>query len=102
MKHLEIPLIVVVSVFSLFASQTVFAQTEKLGAVKYTPPKGWTKTEKENVVVFNVINQASGILLHNTLRGDHEQRHTRKRLCQRMEESGGGSVAWGSKSKDGH
>jgi len=69
MKHTKTLLIVVVSVFTLFASQTTFAQSEKLGAVKYTPPKGWTKTAKENVVIFNVINQASGNFCFITLYG---------------------------------
>ncbi len=69
MKHIKIRLIVVISVFSLFASQSVFAQTEKLGAVKYTSPKGWTKTEKENTVIFNEINQASGNFCFITLYG---------------------------------
>ncbi len=53
-------------IFSLFAAltlslcipQTVFCQKEKLGIVKYTPPKGWTKTAKvENVVAFSDIKQ---------------------------------------------
>ena len=35
-------------------------QTEKLGIVRYTPPKGWTKTFKENVVAFSVRDQATG------------------------------------------
>ncbi len=60
---------VVVSIFSFFASQSAFAQTEKLGLVKYTPPKGWTKTEKENVAVFNEINQATGKFCFITLYG---------------------------------
>lgn len=32
--------------------QSVFSQTEKLGIVRYTPPKGWNKTVKENIVAF--------------------------------------------------
>ena len=48
------------AIVCLFISQAVFAQTEKLGIVKYTPPKGWTKTVKENIVVFSQANQASG------------------------------------------
>ena len=39
---------------------TVFGQTEKLGIVNYTPPKGWTKTSKENVVAYSVLNRATG------------------------------------------
>jgi hypothetical protein len=43
-----------------FVPQT-FAQTESLGSVKYTPPKGWTKSPKGNVAIFSDINQTSGI-----------------------------------------
>jgi hypothetical protein len=44
----------------LLVAGTVYGQTEKLGIVKYTPPKGWTKTLKENVVAFSVRDQATG------------------------------------------
>jgi hypothetical protein len=50
-------------------SHAVVAQKESLGAVKYTPPKGWTKTEKENVVTFSEINQAAGTFCLITLYG---------------------------------
>ncbi|CAN5633066.1 hypothetical protein BH24ACI2_BH24ACI2_04760 [soil metagenome] len=43
--------------FCLFIPQTVFCQTEKLGIVQYTPPSGWTKTPKENMVAFSDIKQ---------------------------------------------
>lgn len=39
---------------------TAFGQTEKLGIVQYTPPSGWTKTAKENVVAFSAFNQTTG------------------------------------------
>ena len=51
---------VIGSILTVCGNHSVFAQSEKLGLAKYTPPKGWTKTEKENVVIFNEINQASG------------------------------------------
>ena len=54
--------------FSL-APQIVFAQAEKLGMVQYTPPKGWNKTTKENVVTFNEVNQATGTFCIITLYG---------------------------------
>jgi hypothetical protein len=45
-------------------------QTEKLGIVKYTPPKGWTKTAKvENVVAFSELNQTTGVFCIITLYG---------------------------------
>jgi hypothetical protein len=31
---------------------TVFGQAEKLGIVNYTPPPGWSKMPKENVVAL--------------------------------------------------
>ena len=54
---------------SLFTPLSVFSQTEKLGSVQYTPPKGWTKNLKENVVIFSDINQASGRFCIITLYG---------------------------------
>lgn len=53
----------------LFFSPAVVAQKESLGAVKYTPPKGWTKTQKENVVTFSEINEATGKFCLITLYG---------------------------------
>ena len=56
-------------ILCLFAPLPVFSQTETLGVVQYTPPKGWTKTLKENVVTFSDINQASGRFCFITLYG---------------------------------
>lgn len=47
-------------ILCLFFSHAVMAQKESFGAVKYTPPKGWTKTQNENAVTFSEINQATG------------------------------------------
>jgi len=55
--------------FGLLTAQTVFCQTEKLGIVQYTPPKGWTKTPKENVIGFTEYNQATGKFCIITLYG---------------------------------
>lgn len=55
---------------SLSISQAAFAQTERLGLVQYTPPKGWTKAaEKEHAVVYSDINQAAGRFCLITLYG---------------------------------
>lgn len=48
---------------------TVFGQTEKLGIVQYTPPKGMNKLPKENVVVFSELNQTTGMYCIITLYG---------------------------------
>ena len=53
----------------LFLTQTVICQTEKLGAVNYTPPNGWTKTLKENAIVFSEVNQSTGRFCFITLYG---------------------------------
>ena len=49
--------------------QTALCQTGKLGIVTYTAPKGWTKTAKENLVVFSTINEATGAYCFITLYG---------------------------------
>jgi putative nucleic acid binding protein len=51
------------------APPIVGAQTEKLGIVQYTPPRGWTKTTNGNVVAFSQHNQTTGIFCIITLYG---------------------------------
>jgi hypothetical protein len=54
----------------LLLPQTAFGQTEKLGIVKYTPPPGWNKTQKqENVIAFSNLNQTTGAFCIITLNG---------------------------------
>ena len=65
---------IIVSVFvglvvSLFIARAAVAQTEKLGLVQYTPPKGWTKSAKEHAVVFSDIDQTAGRFCFITLYG---------------------------------
>lgn len=55
--------------FVLFIPQSVICQTEKLGIVQYTPPKGWKKTPKENIVAFSELNEATGRFCIITLYG---------------------------------
>lgn len=74
MKTFKISHRIILSLFvtlniCLFASQTVFSQTEKLGIVQYTAPKGWNKTTKENIVAFTQFNQATGGFCIITLYG---------------------------------
>ena len=52
-----------------FLSTTVCAQTETLGIVKYTPPKGWDKTSKENVIAFSKVDRDTGKFCIITLYG---------------------------------
>ena len=53
----------------LLIPPSALCQAEKLGIVSYTSPKGWTKTPKENIVVFNQVNQATGRFCFITLYG---------------------------------
>ena len=53
----------------LSAPEAAFGQTEKLGGVSYTPPQGWTKTPKENVVAFSSTYQGTGGFCIITLYG---------------------------------
>lgn len=46
---------------------TTSAQTESLGPIKYTAPKGWTKTAKDHAIVFNDLNPAEGQFAFITL-----------------------------------
>ncbi len=46
-----------ISLFALFASvANVFAQTETFDLTTYTPPLGWQKDTKENVVSYSKVN----------------------------------------------
>ena len=49
----------IAQVLCLFVPQIVFCQTERLDIIQYTPPKGWTKTPKEGVMVFSDINKST-------------------------------------------
>ena len=59
----------VVQFLCLLIPNNAFGQTEKLGIISYTPPKGWTKTPKENIVGFSEINQTTGGFCIITLYG---------------------------------
>jgi tRNA_anti-like len=65
----SLSIVVIGSILCLFAPLPVFSQTERLGLVQYTPPKGWTKNLKDNVVIFSDINEASGRFCVITLYG---------------------------------
>jgi hypothetical protein len=54
---------------SLLISPTLYGQTEKLGIVEYSAPKGWTKTPGENIVTFSELNKATGEFCVITLYG---------------------------------
>jgi hypothetical protein len=51
------------------APHAVFAETEKLGVVSYTPPAGWKKTPKDNIVAFSDVNKTTAGFCIITLYG---------------------------------
>ncbi len=53
----------------LIIPQSAICQTEKLGVVKYTSPRGMTKLPKENTIVFSEFDQATGKFCIITLYG---------------------------------
>jgi hypothetical protein len=53
----------------LLVPQKIICQTETLGIVRYTPPKGWNKTLKENVVAFSDMNRTTGAFCVITVYG---------------------------------
>jgi hypothetical protein len=67
--HKLIPGLLVLLGIGLFVPQAAFAQKEKLGIVSYTPPNGWNKTPKENVVAFSTLNATTGAFCIITLYG---------------------------------
>ena len=69
MKHRITLLIVAVSAICLSSPLAVLTQTEKLGIVSITPPKGWTRTAKENIVAYSESNPATGRFCIITLYG---------------------------------
>ena len=44
----------------LFGTHITLCQTEKLDIIEYTPPKGWTKTPKDGLMVFNDYDKNTG------------------------------------------
>lgn len=52
----------------IFIAQSAFAQTEKLGVIKYAAPQGFTRSAQEqHAVVFSVIDQAKSNFCFITL-----------------------------------
>lgn len=43
----------------LLVSQTIYCQTETLDVIQYTPPRGWTRSQKEGVTIFNDSNKTT-------------------------------------------
>jgi hypothetical protein len=54
-SHKNILSLFVLLILCLLIPPTVFCQTEKLGIVKYTPPKNWSKTTKENIRQMGLV-----------------------------------------------
>ena len=68
MKYSNIILALLIGqVFCL--GNAIFAQTERLEGVRYTPPKGWVKTEKQGAVTYTDINKATNAFCILTVYG---------------------------------
>lgn len=62
-------LILFTMILFLSKPHSIVGQNERLGAIGYTAPKGWTKTAKENIVAFSKFDQSSGKFCIITLYG---------------------------------
>jgi hypothetical protein len=51
--------LLLVQIFCLFVPQSIFCQTETLDIMKFTPPAGWTRTEKDGALVFIGVNKTT-------------------------------------------
>ena len=52
--------LLVCQIVYLTAPPAAFCQTETFDIIHYTPPKGWTKSQKEGVIIFSDQNKPSG------------------------------------------
>src|SRR5258706_4111861 len=60
MKASRITVTLFIASLFLFIPPMIFSQTEKLDIVEYTPPKGWTKTPKDGLIVYSDSNKTTG------------------------------------------
>src|SRR3954462_2696323 len=50
-------LILLLALVSLSGASAVFCQTETFDTTQFTPPKGWTRSTKEGVVIFSNMDE---------------------------------------------
>ena len=67
MNQPKTPLALFVLVISLFLDPAVQAQAEKLGAIKFTSPKGFIKRERDDAIVFSRVDRRGGYFCFITL-----------------------------------
>ena len=60
MKRSKIILTLAVAIIFAVVPVAIFSQTEKLDIFEYTPPKGWTKTPKDGVMVYLDSDKTAG------------------------------------------
>lgn len=65
MKHQS--LFAAALLFTLLFATQAFAQTERLGDIKYRPPTGFERNAKDHAVVFSRLDQAKGTFCFITL-----------------------------------
>jgi hypothetical protein len=68
-NHTYLFVLLAATLFCFLSVPQTFGQSEKLGAVGFTSPKGFTKTLKENVVAFSSYDQSTGKFCIITLYG---------------------------------
>ncbi len=56
--------------FLVSVPRTTLCQTETLEGVRYTPPKGWVKTEKQGAVVYTDLNKGTNAFCIITVYGE--------------------------------
>lgn len=60
MKASKIILALFIAQFlGLIVPQAMFCQTETLDIIHYTPPKGWTRSQKQGVMIFSDTNKTT-------------------------------------------
>ncbi|MFL6469027.1 MAG: hypothetical protein ACJ72Z_13800 [Pyrinomonadaceae bacterium] len=67
MKHPKTPIAILILAFSLFSIAPALAQTEKLGPIKFTSPRGFEKRELKDAVVFSRVDRWAGRFCYITL-----------------------------------
>jgi len=59
-ESLRIVFILFVLILCCVAPKAIFCQTEKLDIIEFTPPKDWTKTPKDGLMVYNNYDKTTG------------------------------------------
>jgi hypothetical protein len=69
MKPSSMIFTLLITCFCLLAPRGIYCQTETLDIVRFNPPKGWTKAQKEGAVVYTDVNKATNTFCILTVYG---------------------------------